>query len=561
VAFTPDGKSLVAGDGDGRVVVWDLAMQKERFVLDSHGWIGRSMALSPDGKIAAAGTVYNVIRQWDVTTGKPRFSDPPGHDAPIHAVAFSPDGKLLVTGGENRQVHLWDAMSGRHLRPFEGQSAKAIAFSSDGKRLAAGWRWDPNLRVWDVATGEEKSRITHDASRGVHGVAFSPDRKALISLDELAQGGAARLNVWDTTTGQRRHQILISLQPECLAVSPDGKLAVIGGNADLPLRLCDIERGKELTQLPSKQHMVVSTVFSPDGRILATGGIDRTVCLWETASYRLIAQFPQQDRSVATLAFSPGGRMLASADGGPVTSLLPENPGHKIYLWELASGRKLVEFSGHDSDVTSLAFSPDEQRLVSGLSNGTALLWDLATRAGLGDADRVELTLKERDALWSDLASDEGSKAFAAVWKLGRYPTVVAYLQAHLQPATSVSAKQLNRWIADLDNPAFAEREKASRALERLTELAQPALRKALTADPSPEAQRRIKALLAKLDGPVSSNETLRSLRAVAVLEHLATPEARRLLEKLAAGAPEARLTREAKATLERLSLQSRRGG
>src|SRR5205807_1437671 len=82
LAFTPDGKTLISGHGDAQVIVWDLAMRKERFILPSRGWIGRSIALSPDGTIVAMGTVYNVIRLWDVTTGKERFTDPPGHDAP-----------------------------------------------------------------------------------------------------------------------------------------------------------------------------------------------------------------------------------------------------------------------------------------------------------------------------------------------------------------------------------------------------------------------------------------------------------------------------------------------
>jgi hypothetical protein len=90
--------------------------------------------------------------------------------------------------------------------------------------------------------------------------------------------------------------------------------------------------------------------------------------------------------------------------------------------------------------------------------------------------------------------------------------------------------------------------------LERLGELAEAPLRKALQGRPSPEVRRRVETLLAKLEGPVTAPERLREARAVAVLEHIATPEAVHALERLSRGAPEARLTREAEAALQRLA-------
>jgi hypothetical protein len=100
-------------------------------------------------------------------------------------------------------------------------------------------------------------------------------------------------------------------------------------------------------------------------------------------------------------------------------------------------------------------------------------------------------------------------------------------------------------------------REKARRELAELGELAEPALRQALSDKPSLEARRRIQALLDNLRAPVTRPELLRSLRAVAVLEDIASSETRRVLEQLARGTPEARLTREAKASLRRLDLRS----
>jgi hypothetical protein len=116
-----------------------------------------------------------------------------------------------------------------------------------------------------------------------------------------------------------------------------------------------------------------------------------------------------------------------------------------------------------------------------------------------------------------------------------------------------VKEQRLNDLIADLDSDRFAVRQRASGELEQLGELAGPAMHRALAGEPSPEARRRLRRLVQKLGGPITSPEMLRLLRAVEVLEKVGTAEARKVLQALADGAPQATLTREAKAALLRL--------
>ncbi len=121
----------------------------------------------------------------------------------------------------------------------------------------------------------------------------------------------------------------------------------------------------------------------------------------------------------------------------------------------------------------------------------------------------------------------------------------------------AVSREQIDRWIKDLDSDQFAVREKARAELENLGELAEPALRRILENKPTLEQRRRIEPMLAKLEAAIPSGESLRSLRAVRVLEHAATPEASHLLRELAGGAEGASLTGTAKAALARLNRRS----
>src|SRR5262249_10304880 len=130
------------------------------------------------------------------------------------------------------------------------------------------------------------------------------------------------------------------------------------------------------------------------------------------------------------------------------------------------------------------------------------------------------------------------------------------YLRTRLQPAPAADAKQVAQWIADLDSDDFKMRAKASRELERLEDDVAGLYRKALEGKRSVEAKRRLEELVEKhVNAWVNPNpERLRILRALEVLELAATAEARRVLETLAQGVPEARLTAHAKASLDRLA-------
>lgn len=156
------------------------------------------------------------------------------------------------------------------------------------------------------------------------------------------------------------------------------------------------------------------------------------------------------------------------------------------------------------------------------------------------------------DDRWAALAGREAGPAYDAVCDLAARPDVaVALLSQRLRPARRDD--RMERLVADLDSRQFAERERATRELERLGGQAESALRRAVGDRPSLELRRRADQLLAALDRLITDPETLRAIRAVEVLERVGTPAARLLLEELAAGDPDARLTREAHASLQRL--------
>jgi hypothetical protein len=199
------------------------------------------------------------------------------------------------------------------------------------------------------------------------------------------------------------------------------------------------------------------------------------------------------------------------------------------------------------TDVHALAFTPDGRALIAGMSDSTILLWDVFP-AARSASDKLP-------AVWDDLASGDAQRAHRAVASLlAAGDEGVAFLTHRLQPLQAPDSEKLARWIADLDSEEFAVRERATRELSKAAETARPALIRARSGSPPLERRRRLDLLLEAIDNPVPSGEGLRGLRAITALEYLGTPAARRLLQRLSEGAPEARLTREARAALRRLA-------
>ncbi|MDB5313697.1 MAG: hypothetical protein JWO38_7899, partial [Gemmataceae bacterium] len=548
LAFTPDGRSLISGSEDAKVRVWDIANKREPVVLDSRGWLGRSMALSADGKTVAMGSVYNVVRVWDLATGRERSDLTDGHDAPIRSVAYSPDGRLLVTGGQNQQIRVWDSATGRQVRLLKGHSASQVSFSPDGQLLAPAWESNNRARVWDVTRGEQVREFVHDGS--VRLIAFNERDKTIVTASWQPEEGATSLQTWDVSAEKPLRKLGIAdVDLSSPTVSRNGRWVAGGASKAAQLRLCDLDRVRE-RQIHLKE-MTLVAAFSPDDRLLATGGTSGRVRLWEVATAKETVIFTEHQRPVTAVAFQLGGRVLATADGG--TRWITPPPGrHSIRFWDVATGREITRLVGHESDINTVAFSPDGRRFVAGLEDGTALIWETPAPAKPPAPAGRKLSPKDLAALKADLAADDAAKAYAAVWALAASPDqAVPFLAEIIRPPEKIDGAKVRRRIAELGNEDFAVREAASEELAGLGEEIEPELRAARAGKPSPEQAVRLDRLLTSLPLSPSPGRRL-ELRGVWALELIGTPAARRVLTTLAAGAPDAKLTREAKAALGR---------
>jgi RNA polymerase sigma factor (sigma-70 family) len=505
VKSTPNPVDEVKPKGDGGRPVHSLPGHKDRLT---------SVAYSPDGKSIATAGWDGTIRLWDPKSGKEvRRLDVPAtrdyHTAHLSQILFSPDGEFVVVAQQSAPnepgVIVWNRRTGERVRDFPGL---CVAIAPHGKHIACGGWGD--IRLYEFATGKLVREIHSPYSR-IEGLVYSRDGKMLFASvgiprpprgDGLGRLGddPAETRAWAVATGKERRTGLEGAGGIHIAVSPDGRTLDLAGS------LWETTTGGHRMTLTGHAALAVDRVaFSPDGRTLASAGYDGTVRVWDLLCGKELGRF---------------GKEVDPSKGG----------------W-----------------VLDVAFSPDGRSLVSGGLDKTAHIWDVSKITGRPRTS-AERSPAELDADWKDLGGD-AAKGYAALARLVSSPKqAVSFLGKHLQSAKSPDIKRIEQLIGNLDDGRFEVRQQATKDLEALGAFALPSVQKALAGNLALEVRRRLDALLERLERASLSAETVRQIRAVEALESIGNPEALRLLEKLATGPPEMRLTQESLASARRLA-------
>ncbi len=334
VAFSPDGRYVLSGSGqpprdslteaDFTVRLWDVQAALEQRLTSA----AESCVVSSD---AASDSPVRRVRE------RVRLL---GHTDQVTGVAFLPDGQRCLSASYDATLRLWDLGTGRELRRFVGHADRvlAIAVNSDG-RLALSGACDGRLRLWDLERGRE-ARCFPEHKRWVMSVAFSPDGR--LALSGGLDGG---VRLWEVASGRevtaRFHGGLF-----------DGIWAAL--------------RRHRSPRFAGHAQAVTSAAFDPSGRQILTGGIDRTLRLWEVGSGAEVRRFAGHEMGVTTLALSADGRRAVSG-----------SLDNTVRLWDVDTGQELQRFTGHTNVVSGVAFSPDGKLIVSGSADATVRLWRL----------------------------------------------------------------------------------------------------------------------------------------------------------------------------------------
>jgi WD40 repeat protein len=567
LAFSPDGQSLACSCSE-RSCVLDCGTGRVLYHLS-----GRpvSAAFSPNGKTLVT-NIGHGIRVWDAVTGQERSDRPGDFGTWAPALAITPDGRRLAAADwTDRSVSIWDTTTSHLLQvlPLKGEQryVRNLTISPNGQTLIAS-QYKGFIQSWDIATGKEVRTIQlHDPSRAnqehvyFFSLHVSLDGKAVSTLEQIFDNrNSTRLAHWDTASGKLISQHLLPPTARECGWSVDGR-TVANFQRD-GLSLMQVDTGAVVFNLPGSAADGPLAV-SPDFRLLAARRVtvagkseatmkdeSGTIGCWEAATGKEVATLTVG--RIQNLALAPDNRSLVTTDE------------RFLKVWDLATRKERCRWSlpeeGIDSSertfVTRLVLAPDGRRAFTALADGTALVWDLTSTLipveplAKGDLD------KQMDMWWADLACEEPSQAYAAIWRLAELPEdrAIALLRKHLRPATNADFEKVRAQIQDLGSDKFAVRESASKQLINMGAAAVPALRQAIEKDPSPEVRRRLEALLARPTRRANSPNVLRRLRAIQVLEGIASKDARRLLTDLANGMAYTPEAEEAKASLQRLA-------
>ncbi len=365
VAFSPDGKWIGTAHQDGTATIWDAGTGKLLLTTKAHAHYLKSVVFRPDATTPVIATAGGdpTTRLWDMNSGEELLTLG-GHTREVAAIAFSPDGRHLATASYDATARVWDAdVEGGEVLTLPIK-ASAIAFSANGKRIAAAE--NAAVRMWDTASGTELPPLqtTHGDTLAV---AFDPNGK------RIATAGADHTAILWGTDSHARLATLAGHESSVSAVvfSPNGRRVATAGE-DSTARLWDADSGKLLRTLGGHTGALYGVAFSPDGKFLATASDDKTARLWDAATGRLLHTLSGHGGAVFWVAFSPDGQQLATASNDKTAD-----------LWDANSGKLLHTFAGHRSIVYGVAFSPDGQRLATASADETIRVWDAGSATPL----------------------------------------------------------------------------------------------------------------------------------------------------------------------------------
>ena len=405
VAWSPDSTRIASTSWDGTVQVWEARSNTLHFSYGKRAQTVTSAAWSPDGKRIVSCGWDKTVQIWDASNGT-RFRSYTGHTSTVRSVAWSPDGKHIVSADDEKTIQIWDASNGTRLLSYDGhtQGANSVAWSPDSKLIAsAGW----TVQVWDAS----KSHLFFTLEvYGANGVAWSPDGKYIASA-----GDDQTVQVWDASNGAPRFPCIGHTdRVGSVAWEPSGK-RIVSCSWDKTVRIWNASNGAHLFTYVGHTSYVNSVAWSPDSKLIASASYDRTVWVWDASNGVRLLNYRDHTSYVNSVAWSHDSKLIASASTdttvriwdasngslylsykqkehamskeytsfsvnymawSPDSKLIASASDKVVQVWDASNGSLIHSYTGHTSMVSSMGWSPDSKRIVSGSQDKTVQVWD-----------------------------------------------------------------------------------------------------------------------------------------------------------------------------------------
>ncbi len=284
-----------------------------------------------------------------------------GHTGAVATVVFTDDGRSIVTTGADGTLRIWSATTGGLTRTVRMDDGPATTIALSGTRALTGHA-DGRVLLWDLDRGD-RPRAFKRNDADIWSVTFAGDGNHF-----AASGHDWKVALWDAGSQGAPLHVFDGHESaaQAVAYSPRRRLLASGG-ADRTVKLWNMETLDLERTYKGHSDFVTSLAFSPDGKMLAAAALDGTIRLWSTGSSRLFRTLNGHKGRVTSLAFSPSGEVLASAsDDGAVR------------LWDFKRGRTARTLVAHSGSVNAVAFSTDGERVAAAGDDGVVRIWPAA---------------------------------------------------------------------------------------------------------------------------------------------------------------------------------------
>jgi WD40 repeat protein len=376
-AAQPGGLRAASVSDDGTARIWTLAdvapakASAPPFVLTGHKGPARAIATTPDGKTIVTAGDDGMLRQWNARDGSSESTLKSGHTGPILAVAVSPDGAMILTGSDDKTARLIARAGSKQIRTLTGHAGpvRSVAFSPRGDRIVTADS-QGGLKVWETANGRGVIAFGHTGPNGgptkpIQRIAFS-GQGGLISAS-----AAATLRTWQFEGQWAEHRTLGTHVFRVLALdfSPDGKLLATGGGEPSrsgEMKLWEVGKGLLARALTSVHSDTVFAIrFSPDGTKLASASADKFLKVTSVADGKLLRSYEGHTHHVMAVDWRSDGKQLVSGGADNV-----------LKVWDFDSGEQLRTLQPAGKQITALRWIAGKPDVVGASGDTQVRIWN-----------------------------------------------------------------------------------------------------------------------------------------------------------------------------------------